>query len=130
MTGVGRCTILVVDDDPHLREALRTLLEDEGYRVEEAADGVEALDVIDRCHVDVVLLDLQMPRLDGAGFIAAASARGALPPVVAMSAGRLSTPGAPVTRFLAKPFAARAMLDALEDAMASGFTVPATPTPT
>jgi len=58
--------VLVVDDDRAIRETLRLALEDEGYTVLEAADGVIALELL-RAHVlpMVVLLDLRMPRLDG-----------------------------------------------------------------
>ncbi|MEU8172734.1 response regulator transcription factor [Microbispora hainanensis] len=62
--------LLVVDDEPALREALRSSLEFEGYAVETAADGLTALDLLDRAGqggrtYDAVLLDVMMPRLDG-----------------------------------------------------------------
>lgn len=62
--------VLVVDDDQDTREAIRLLLEDEGYAVAEAADGLQTLEVL-RSHPDplVVLLDLDLPRLDGAGVL-------------------------------------------------------------
>ncbi len=58
--------VLVVDDDRAIRETLRLALEDEGYAVLEAANGLVALELL-RSHVVpmVVLLDLRMPRLDG-----------------------------------------------------------------
>jgi CheY-like chemotaxis protein len=57
---------LIVDDDADLRDSLRFLLELEGYEVEEARDGIEALDVLRASpHGLVVLLDLVMPRLGG-----------------------------------------------------------------
>ncbi len=64
--------VLVVDDDEAIRETLRTLLEDAGYRVEEAIAGMEALRRL-RTSGDrmVVLLDLMMPGLDGAGVLGA-----------------------------------------------------------
>ena len=58
--------VYVVDDDPDIRESLRTLLEEEGYWVEEAADGLAALAFLEATHLPwVVLLDRMMPRLDG-----------------------------------------------------------------
>jgi len=58
--------VLVVDDEEPIREALRDLLEDEGYDVEEAADGREALAALERSFAPcVVLLDLVMPHMDG-----------------------------------------------------------------
>lgn len=60
-----RAHILIADDEPRIRLALRSCLEAEGYRVQEAADGYEALDVIVRCAPDLMILDLAMPTLDG-----------------------------------------------------------------
>jgi len=57
--------ILVVDDEPHLRDILQYQLENEGYVVSVAADGAEALDIVRREPPDLVLLDLMMPCLDG-----------------------------------------------------------------
>ena len=57
--------ILVVDDDTDSRHALADVLQDEGYDVAEAENGLEALREIDRESPDVVLLDLMMPVLDG-----------------------------------------------------------------
>jgi CheY-like chemotaxis protein len=60
---VGRA--LVVEDDPATRELLRRALEQDGWTVEEAADGAEALERIEAQPPAVILLDLMMPRLDG-----------------------------------------------------------------
>jgi CheY-like chemotaxis protein len=58
--------VLVVDDDPGIRDVLRELLEDAGYRVELAADGLEALHILrDSPHRLVALVDLLMPRMGG-----------------------------------------------------------------
>lgn len=58
-------TILVVDDEPPILELVRYTLEDEQIRVLEAADGVQALEVAHASRPDLILLDVQMPRLDG-----------------------------------------------------------------
>lgn len=58
-------TILVVDDEERIRESLREILSDEGYRVIEASDGAKALDLVDRERPGLVLLDIWMPRVDG-----------------------------------------------------------------
>ena len=60
-----RATILVADDEPHIRRILQYLLEQAGYDVVVAADGEDALREVDRCAPDLVLLDVMMPRLDG-----------------------------------------------------------------
>jgi CheY-like chemotaxis protein len=59
--------ILIVDDDADIREALRGLLEEEGYEIVEASQGREALDLLRRAEVRpaLVLLDLMMPLMDG-----------------------------------------------------------------
>jgi len=59
-------TILVADDDPDLRDILRSILEPAGYTVLEAADGAAALDVVRHHHPDLLILDFLMPRMDGA----------------------------------------------------------------
>ncbi len=62
--------ILVVDDDQDIRETVRLALEDEGYEVEEAEDGAEALQLIrDSTGPLVVILDFRMPRLNGLSLL-------------------------------------------------------------
>ena len=60
--------LLVVDDDKNTRLFLTALLEDAGYTVTTAVNGEEALDVMDRTHVDLVVLDIMMPGMDGYEF--------------------------------------------------------------
>src|SRR4051794_1676676 len=57
--------ILVVDDRPVNLKLLRFILESEGHAVCEAADGIEALAILDREPVDVIISDILMPRMDG-----------------------------------------------------------------
>src|SRR5262249_27755636 len=67
--GKGRCTnvtkILVVDDDQHIRELVSVFLRRAGFEIYEAADGVEALSMLESVKVDLVILDIMMPNLDG-----------------------------------------------------------------
>ncbi len=58
-------TILVVDDEPHIRELVKVFLEASGYRVLEAADGETALELARSSHPDLVVLDLMLPGTDG-----------------------------------------------------------------
>ena len=58
-------TVLIVDDEPSIREVLDELLQGRGLRTLEAANGIEALLQVKHQHPDVVLLDLTMPRVDG-----------------------------------------------------------------
>ncbi len=64
-------TIALVDDDQNILASLSAALEDEGYHVETYADGVEALDGIGRRPVDLVILDIKMPRMDGMELLGA-----------------------------------------------------------
>lgn len=102
-------TVLVVDDDPGIRESVTEVLSAEGYRVLEAPDGEEALVRLDgleeRC---VVLLDLAMPRMNGLELLKELSRSGRSErfPVVVMSANahprELEFPQ--VVALLRKPF--------------------------
>lgn len=69
----GECTshvkILIVDDSPSMRALLRAALTSNGFDVEQAKDGQEALEWLATNEVDVVLTDINMPRLDGFGLI-------------------------------------------------------------
>jgi len=59
-------TVLIVDDHPSFRATARTLLEEEGFQVVgEAADGVSAVAAVERLQPEVVLLDIQLPDIDG-----------------------------------------------------------------
>ena len=60
--------ILVVDDDRNIRRLYQAVLEQAGYGVHTAADGVEALAVLDREFIDLVVLDVMMPQMDGYEF--------------------------------------------------------------
>ncbi len=60
--------ILVVDDDKNTRLFLTALLEDAGYTVTAAQNGEEALEMMDRAHIDLVVLDIMMPKMDGYEF--------------------------------------------------------------
>ena len=57
--------ILVVDDDPNIRELVRVFLREAGFDVYEASDGVEALAKLETLKADMVILDVMMPNMDG-----------------------------------------------------------------
>jgi DNA-binding response OmpR family regulator len=69
----SECSILIVEDDPSIRRLVRTVLLRQGYKVEIAADGMEALSKLGLADYDVIILDLMMPNLDGFSFLIAMS---------------------------------------------------------
>jgi two-component system, OmpR family, response regulator len=60
--------ILIVDDDSHIRELVRVLLSKEGIAIEEASDGEEALAILGSTKMDLIILDIMMPNMDGWTF--------------------------------------------------------------
>src|SRR6185503_10139698 len=88
--GHGRASakVLLVDDEDSLRKVMRDLLEREGYVVTEARDGVQALDQVDRVGPDIIVLDLNLPGLDGYGVLSHLRSRPATAniPVIVLTA--------------------------------------------
>jgi two-component system OmpR family response regulator len=79
--------VLVVDDDPHLRQLMQWALEDEGLPVETASDGREAVALAARREPALVVLDMGLPRLNGEGVVAELrAAYGERVPVVVVTA--------------------------------------------
>ncbi|WP_437678419.1 response regulator [Sorangium sp. So ce131] len=116
-------SILIVDDDRDLRFSVAQLLEDEGYRVNEAENGRQALHVLRSAPLpDLVLLDLMMPIMSGQEFRAEQLRDPALArvPVALMTAGRIEdrlcalTPAAVIR----KPIAADELLSIIEGIVA------------
>jgi CheY-like chemotaxis protein len=97
-------TILVVEDDPQVREVIADVLSDEGYAVQEAPDGQGALEQIEAKTPDLILSDVWMPRLTGLELAERLSRRRDPVPIVLMSADN-NAPPVGSTMFLAKPFA-------------------------
>ncbi|TMB00509.1 MAG: response regulator [Deltaproteobacteria bacterium] len=104
----GERLVLVIDDDPDILQTLGLCLSSEGYRVLMAANGKEALDILEREHPSVILLDLMMPVMDGWQFVAELDHRGQRDvPLLILSADRSVQGHAQQLRasgHLAKPF--------------------------
>jgi two-component system response regulator MprA len=79
-------TILIVDDDQKLLKMLRRTLAYEGFDVTTAADGQEALEIVDAQHPDVIVLDWMMPELDGIGVLQALRTEGNETPILMLTA--------------------------------------------
>jgi CheY-like chemotaxis protein len=104
--------VLVVDDDVSLRRLIAKALTLEGYSVAVAGDGEEALARIAERRPALILLDLQMPGMDGWQFQERLRADGQVIPIVVMTSlyqGRPSRDG--MAAYLAKPFAVAELLD-------------------
>jgi len=66
----SECAVLIVEDDASIRRLVRTVLLRQGYKVEIAGDGREAVSKLDVIDYDVIILDLMMPNMDGFAFMA------------------------------------------------------------
>jgi CheY-like chemotaxis protein len=110
-------TILLVDDDAAVRCLLAIALEDAGYEVKEACDGIQALEQLGECTPDLILTDVRMPRLDGIGLARLLAPHTPPIPLVAMSADPL--PPDCSLPFIRKPF----QLEALFTLMARALPV-------
>jgi two-component system, cell cycle sensor histidine kinase and response regulator CckA len=104
----GPATVLVVDDEPVIRETLVRMLGRDGHDVIQAADGDEALAVLKERHdeIDLIVLDLTMPHRDGLSTLAAMKERGYRTPVLLASgySNEAVPPDAAVAGFIQKPF--------------------------
>jgi CheY-like chemotaxis protein len=120
--GRGRgATVLLVEDEDQLRRVMKDLLQREGYRVAEARDGIQALDEVDRYAPDVIILDLNLPGIDGYSVLAQLRSRPAtreIPIMVLTAKGdednevRVFELGA--DDFVTKPFRARSLTARIE----------------
>ncbi len=111
--------VLLVDDDPGILLSIRRALEFEGYRVTTAADGVAALEAVEREAPDGLVLDVTMPRLDGLGVCRELRARGDRTPVLVLTArhavaDRVAGLDAGADDYLTKPFEMAELLARVE----------------
>jgi DNA-binding response OmpR family regulator len=99
-------TVLIVEDEEHIAEALAFIIEDAGYAVLIAHNGKEALGIITQAVPDLVISDLMMPQMSGAQLLEALRAQGktTLPIVLMSAAGREHIPAVGADATLGKPF--------------------------
>ncbi len=79
--------ILVVDDEEGILTIVETLLEDEGYKVFTALNGVEALEILDKNHIDLIVSDIRMPKMGGAELLDKVKERDIFKPIVLFITG-------------------------------------------
>lgn len=101
--------ILIVDDEAAIRRFLRTALAAQDYRVEEAQDGEAALDFLKRNVVDLIVLDLGLPGMDGLEVARTLRAQGSVTPIIVLSsrddeAGKVAALDLGADDYVAKPF--------------------------
>jgi CheY-like chemotaxis protein len=100
--------ILVVDDEPMVRFLLVRFLEEEGHTVDEAADGIDALEQLSQRAYDLLISDVHMPRLSGIDLVRAVRRQGNRIPLIVMDSYpdlfAESEVGAEAFALLAKPF--------------------------
>ncbi len=125
--------ILIVDDDAAVRDSLHRTLRFQGYDVETAADGIEALERVAAGEPDAMILDVSMPHLDGLQVCDRLRAQGSLLPVLMLTArdgvgDRVAGLDAGADDYLVKPFALQELLARLR-ALLRRTTVAAPPAP-
>lgn len=115
--------ILIVDDEESIRNSLRRFLQAKKHAVAEAGDGIEALDVLESESIDLAVVDLVMPRMNGLELISRMRKEHAAVPVVAVSAYpdvcQLDDLKVNVVGILRKPFELRHLSEALDSALGS-----------
>ena len=120
--------ILIVEDHPTMREAMRLVLEGEGFAIEEAADGEAALASIHASPPDLLFLDLNIPGTPGTGVLEAVRSDPSLADVrviVVTAAGEESRAEAlrlGADEYFTKPFSPTALLQTVERVLAGGAT--------
>ena len=114
-------TILVVDDDQELQDLVHFALKREGYNVLQAYNAFEGLEMIEKENVDLALLDIMMPKMDGLEMLSRLRAKDLELPVIVMTA--LTAPEAAISAmrdqacdFLEKPFEVQQLLSAIKTA--------------
>lgn len=119
--------ILLVDDELHVSQILGRRLAREGYRIEMARDGVEALERVASERPDLIISDLQMPRMDGMALALALSEQagmGDVPVVLLTARGHrvdqdvVEKTG--IVRLMAKPFSSHEMVTVVREVLESG----------
>lgn len=119
-----RRRVLVVDNEATIREMLAIILDAEGYLVDQAADGGEALTAIGKARPDVILLDIKMPGIDGYEFAQMYKATGGKKsPIVVITAAQSAEAAAAeieACSYLGKPFGVDQLLATVNECISRG----------
>jgi CheY-like chemotaxis protein len=123
--------ILIVEDHPTMREAMRLVLEGEGFDIDEASDGDQALAAVHDERPDLVLLDMSIPGPSGSEVLAAVKSDPATSEVrvIVVTAtgeeGRAAAMTAGADHYFTKPFSPIALLQAVEEVLGPEDSAPA-----
>lgn len=116
-----RDAILLVDDDPSMRRFIVRFLADAGYRVLEASDGVEAIELMATSgRIGLLISDVQMPGMDGPSMVAMIRRHQADLPILFTSGYPRPDPMPAGVRFLAKPFDSATLLQHVSELHLAG----------
>ena len=117
--------VLIVDDSLSVRNSLSQLMNDGGYQVVVARDGLEAIDMLDKERPDIILTDLEMPRMNGLELVSYIrnSERWSPMPIVMITSRTLAkhrkqAEAAGVNRYITKPFTEDDVLASIDDHLA------------
>jgi CheY-like chemotaxis protein len=122
---------LIVEDHPTMREAMRLVLEGEGFDIDEASDGRQALAAVQEERPDLVLLDMSIPGVSGPDVLAAVKNDPATSEVrvIVVTAtgeeGRASAMSSGADHYFTKPFSPIALLQAVEEVLGPEDAAPA-----
>lgn len=123
--------ILIVEDHPTMREAMRLVLEGEGFDIDEASDGAQALSAVHEEPPDLVLLDMSIPGISGPDVLAAVKNDPATSEVrvIVVTAtgeeGRAAAMAGGADHYFTKPFSPIALLQAVEEVLGPEDAAPA-----
>jgi len=114
--------VLIIDDDPYIRDTVALILELYGHKTLEAADGLQALQILENQHIDLIILDIQMPKLNGMAILDELKNRRIIVPTILITGyarpsvlSELQKKG--YTKILLKPFSETDILEKIEDAV-------------
>ena len=114
----NKTTILVVDDEEYIRKLITRILVHAGYRVINAAGGKEALERLADSGIDLMLLDIRMPDMDGFQTLELMRKRYTIPVIMVTGVGEVASPGDALSigadDYVKKPFQARELIARIE----------------
>src|SRR5258708_6375967 len=121
--------ILVAEDDATTREMIRGILKKEGYDVSIAADGMSALRILKKKKIDLVLLDIWMPKMTGLGLIGVLHGEQHIPKIIVMTSDKtsdtvLNSLRGHVYQFLPKPIDANTLISMVDNALSEDPSIP------